>query len=135
MHYSHTKATFQEEQMGITTKEFSPSSLFSPTAVSHRYQHLQKKLWKDSLNKKARYEIETESLFKNNKTKRTLTELIPSPLFLSYSNISSISTFMHNMKRFLKLFSKTKSRNQKCLLKNTTLTILFSEKKTKSYYS
>ena len=41
-----------------------------------------------------------------------LTELTPRPLFSSNSNIPSISTFMQNIRRLLKLFSKLRSRNQ-----------------------
>ena len=42
----------------------------------------------------------------------TIKELTIRPLFFSDNNISSISTFMQNMKRFLKLFSKIRSRDK-----------------------
>ena len=41
-----------------------------------------------------------------------LNKLTTMPLFLSDSNISSITTFLQNMKIFLKLFSKIRSRTQ-----------------------
>ena len=49
----------------------------------------------------------TKQLFKENKGKKNTRSL-----FVSNSNLLSISTFMQNMKRFLKLFSWVRSRNQ-----------------------
>ena len=46
--------------------------------------------------------------------KITLKELTPRPFFFCNSNASAISRFMQNIKRFLKLFSKIRSRDQNC---------------------
>ena len=51
----------------------------------------------------------TKMSFKELQKEITRKEVIPRPLLMSDSNISSISTFKQNMKRFLKLFSMIKS--------------------------
>ena len=87
----------------------STSSNISSVQNMKRFLKLFSKI--SSRNKNA-FSIITKKKKKKKKKKKNLKELIPRSLFLSISNISSISKFMQNMKRFLKLFSKMRSRNQ-----------------------
>ena len=102
---------FQELQRKITQKELTPWPLFlyisNILSISTFMQNM-----KRFLTLFCKIEAETKMPFQELQREITQKELILWPLVLHISNILSISTFMQNMKRFLLLFSKIRSRNQ-----------------------
>ena len=72
---------------------------------------LQQIIWEELISP-CKHFCHAKSTFQEGQREITEKELNPRPLFISSNNILSISILMQNMKRFLKLFCKTRSRNQ-----------------------